>query len=318
VSTKAADVALEMMQSGYDQYAHEVMARRRSVSMEGEPPAQVAKPSKRIATFSVAYLAAFGYLKKELAEWSDISAEDIQDALERLQEMFGLAKTRKFDIQTAQAMQKPRCGCADVEDAKANVGLRAATDANLAKWRKDGVTYRAVTCPPQFTLPAFATLVDRAFAGWAKLSPLKITSTSGEPDILVGSGVFPSGQPVNFDGAGGVLAWADVPDGNDQQLRIMLDPGEIWQTNPAERGFNVVSVLAHEAGHTLGMSPHSRNPNALMSALYTGHTSPQPLDDVPRFQVRYGVAVDDPEELITLRLPKKYLLAALEEHGYKM
>ena len=81
----------------------------------------------------------------------------------------------------------------------------------------------------------------------------------------------------------------DIPNGDGQAYRA--DFGGIWIRNLSQYDPNtdhsVVSVLGHELGHTIGIA-HSQK-NALMHAVYTGHTTLQP-DDVSAAAALYPKA----------------------------
>jgi hypothetical protein len=73
---------------------------------------------------------------------------------------------------------------------------------------------------------------------------------ASECDVLIGTG---KGPQSNFDGPGGTLAWACMPDGRDSRLMLRFDDDETWTLDPMQRGVVVSVVAAHEIGHVLGL-----------------------------------------------------------------
>lgn len=246
-------------------------------------------PDKRVAAFGLSYLSAFGYLEKELDKWNDITLDDILYALGLFQSRFGLHKTKNLDVQTVRAMEAPRCGCPDVirdrhQCAKA---LKASAKRNLPRWKKTGLTYKIVTWVPGISKPDFESAVQAAFDAWTVHGNMDVRPVeTGDSDIVVTGG---RGAQSNFDGAGGTLAWAFLPAGNDAKLTMKLDLDEVWAlSTDHRRGFLIQNVLRHEIGHLFGLG-HSRQPGALMAPYYNAAVAdPISNDDVTEFQARYG------------------------------
>lgn len=273
-NTRAVDLLLKHMESG-----------ARAFPATGPTPHA---PDYRVANFSLAYLSAFGYLKNEITEWKDITLQDILLAVRDFKGRFGLLRTDAIDVPTVRAMEAPRCGCPDVirERHKCARRLMTQTRTSLPKWKKTGLTYAVTEYPPGVDRAAGDAAVAAAFAYWTRHSALTVTPAGKDkPDILIGTG---RGPQSNFDGAGGTLAWAFVPDGRDRQLQMKFDADETWVFDPAQRGFLLQTVACHEFGHLLGLD-HSRVQSALMAPHYNATIGePQPNDDVARFQTRYG------------------------------
>jgi len=244
-------------------------------------------PDKRVAAFGLSYLSAFGYLEKELDKWKDITLDDILYALGLFQARFGLQKSRNLDVQTVRAMEAPRCGCPDVirdrhQCAKA---LKASAKRNLPRWKKTGLTYSIVTWLPGISKPDFELAVELAFKAWTVHGNIDVRPDAKDPDIVITGG---RGAMSNFDGAGGTLAWAFLPAGNDAKLTLKLDLDEVWSLTPDHRrGFLLPNVLRHEVGHLFGLG-HSRKPGALMAPYYNAAVrEPISHDDIAEFQARY-------------------------------
>lgn len=245
-------------------------------------------PDERVARFSLSYLDAFGYFKDELAEWQDINLGDIANAIGQFQGMFGLKRTKTLDIKTVRAMEAPRCGCPDIVRDRhvCAKGLKRAVNASLPRWRKQGVSYTIADYLPGIQKADQDRVVAQAFSAWTKYGNLDVfPAVSGTPDIVISYG---RGQQSNFDGPGGTLAWAYLPNGSDQQLLMRFDLDESWSLTPQQRGILILNVATHEFGHLLGLD-HSRVQGALMAPYYNAAIdAPQQNDDIPRFQARYG------------------------------
>lgn len=281
----------------------------------------VHEPDKRVANFALSYLDAFGYLKNELSQWGDITLADILDGLLHFQEMFKLPKAEALTVQTVKAMECQRCGCPDVQ--RDHLGCKAmhrAIGVKLPRWKKAGLTYFIADTVPGLTTDAFAASVRSGFLAWSVYANLHVEQADGPKtaDIVIGVG---KGRQSNFDGPGGTLAWADMPDGSDKALRLTFDADEKWTLDPRETGVCVHNVMRHEIGHALGLT-HSKLPTALMTAFYNPVVrDPQQDDDVPRLLARYGIeAKSAPARPQTIDVPVRVedAMAALTRAGYKV
>lgn len=247
-------------------------------------------PDARVAKFSLSYLDAFGYLQEELDKWKDITIGDIVEAVKSFQRFFGMKRTGELTVQTVRAMEMPRCGCPDINRSRfaSYKAVRDFAAASLPKWRKSGLVYTIKDYVPGLSKPDFEQVIYNGFRAWTQHGNVEARPAQGSerPDIIISTG---QGPQSNFDGPGGTLAWAYLPDGSDQQLMMKFDLGETFILTPGDRGILIPNVFTHEAGHLWGLD-HSRVQPALMAPYYNAGTSvPQPNDDIPRFQARYGV-----------------------------
>jgi hypothetical protein len=260
----------------------------------------LAKASARTAddprevSFALQYLDAFGYLAKSLPGWEDITLADILKAVKKFQGFFGLPKTGQLTAQTVRAMETPRCGFPDVE-RKHHVEaerVKAWADSMAAAWTKRALTYAVTAYLPGLATADQDSIFKQAFASWTSLAPIEAAQTAdaATADIVIATG---QGPRSNFDGPGGVLAWAYLPDGNDQQLQMRFDIDETWIIHPTDRGIILLNVAAHEFGHNFGLN-HSQIQSALMAPYYSPLTAaPQTNDDVREFTQRYGWRTQD-------------------------
>lgn len=244
----------------------------------------------REVQFALQYLDAFGYLVHALADWDDIKLPDITRAVKQFQGVFGLARNGQLCSKTIRAMEAPRCGCPDVSRAH-HLQYRAVQKwarAMLPAWKKRGLVYAIADYLPSLAQSDVDLVVASAFAAWTQLGNVDVAQTKDptKSDIVISTG---EGPRSNFDGPGGVLAWAYMPDGNDQQLTMKFDLSETWVLGPNDRGIILLNVATHEFGHLFGLD-HSVVQSALMAPYYNAATAtPQANDDIPRFQTRYGV-----------------------------
>ena len=104
-------------------------------------------------------------------------------------------------------------------------------------------------------------------------------------DIIVTTG---KGVQHQFDGRGGTLAWAYMPQGKNEKLLMRFDLDETWVADKTNRGILLSNVACHEFGHLLGLG-HSKKSQALMAPYYNPFVSaPQADDDIPKIQKLYG------------------------------
>lgn len=238
------------------------------------------------AALAVNYLMLFGYLAKEVIE--HVSADDIARAVKAFQRLFGIKPDGLVGPRTLRAMAYPRCGCPDVVIPNTPYAkLLKAAQTNLPAWRKRDVTYYIDSYVAGLGKSDQQAIIAQAWQAWTNVCGIRVlgTGSAQSADIIITTG---SGPQDNFDGPGGTLAWAYIPDGNDRQLLMKFDMSESWSGSMSQRGILMLNVATHEFGHLLGLD-HSRVPAALMAAFYNpGVGTPQWNDDIPRVRARYG------------------------------
>lgn len=220
----------------------------------------------------VKYLKRYGYL-------SDLSVptNTFQEAVKNFQLFFHIEPDGLMGTETLHAMSAPRCCMPD-----------RLIVSDTARWNnKKELTYFVDGFVNGLGGQSVELqLIDQAFKEWAALIPLKFTkaTSSASANILIGVG---RGQAQNFDGAGGTLAWAQLPNGNNGQLRCRFDLDERFIVDPTKRGILFLNVAAHEFGHLLGLS-HSGVNGALMAPYYNASIfAPQQNDDIARIVALY-------------------------------
>jgi hypothetical protein len=158
----------------------------------------------------------------------------------------------------------------------------------ISRWDKLEITFVFVNETDK--LETEHELIRRAFGLWAERTPLTFTevSSSSEADIVVGWYIRDHGDGDPFDGPGDVLAHASFPNPYDNsQVFLHFDDEERW-VDSATQNVDLLTVAAHEIGHTLGLA-HSSDPNALMYASYSGPHRSLSEDDIAGVQALYGV-----------------------------
>jgi hypothetical protein len=163
----------------------------------------------------------------------------------------------------------------------------------ISKWAKVDIAYYFVNGTNRLEGSSEHDVVRQAFDLWAAQTPLSFTeaASQGEADIVIGwaSGDHGDGDP--FDGPGDVLAHASFPNPyDDSQVFLHFDDDERW-VNSDRQNVDLLTVAAHEIGHTLGLA-HSSEFNALMYPSYSGPHRFLDEDDIAGVQALYGAESD--------------------------
>lgn len=160
----------------------------------------------------------------------------------------------------------------------------------ITAWNKTDITYVFVNGTDQLDGDIERDLIRRAFALWSEQTVLTFTEVADRPraDIVIGWATGDHGDGDPFDGPGDVLAHASFPNPYDNgQVFLHFDDDERW-VDSETRNVDLLTVAAHEIGHTLGLA-HSSDPNALMFASYGGPRRFLGEDDIQGIQAIYGV-----------------------------
>ena len=166
----------------------------------------------------------------------------------------------------------------------------------ISKWEKADITYYFINGTSKLQGDSEREVVRQAFALWSQEAPLTFTEVTGQAnaDMVVGwaSGDHGDGDP--FDGPGDVLAHASFPNPYDNsQVFLHFDDDERWVNSDSDN-VDLLTVAAHEIGHTLGLA-HSSDPSALMYPSYSGPHRSLGADDIEGVQSLYGVASAPPQ-----------------------
>jgi hypothetical protein len=160
----------------------------------------------------------------------------------------------------------------------------------ISTWDKLDITYVFVNGTGQLEGDIERDLIRRAFALWSDQTPLTFTEVtdSSTADIVIGWATGDHGDGDPFDGPGDILAHASFPNPYDNsQVFLHFDDDERW-VDSETRNVDLLTVAAHEIGHTLGLA-HSSDPDALMFASYSGPHRFLSEDDIAGVQSLYGV-----------------------------
>ena len=206
-------------------------------------------------------------------------------ALKKYQEFHGLNVTGKLDSKTLAELDCKRCGMADLGEFSLHGN----------KWSNVNLTYGFdnYTTDSGLTQAKIHEAFAQAFAMWAAETPLSFrrVSASSSPDIRIQFVSGAHGDGSAFDGRGGVLAHAFYPPPNSGPLAgdAHFDESENWTINiPVGAGkIDLVTVAAHEFGHSLGLR-HSSVNGAMMFPSYTGPRRFLHSDDISGIRNIYG------------------------------
>src|SRR5215216_2434674 len=161
----------------------------------------------------------------------------------------------------------------------------------ISKWATTNINYYFLNGTDKLPGDTERDVIRQAFGLWAAQTPLTFSETTNENDanILVEWAVGDHGDGDPFDGPGDVLAHASFPNPYDErQVFLHFDDDERWVDSDT-RNVDLLTVAAHEIGHTLGLG-HSDDPNALMYAAYSGPHRFLDNDDVAGIEDLYGMA----------------------------
>ena len=160
----------------------------------------------------------------------------------------------------------------------------------VRKWEKRQLRWFIADWLPSLLRVHQALAYQAAFDQWARVCGLTFEQTTEreEADILFLT------RPI--DGINGTLAEAQLPYGNDEQLRVWLDVADnfsVQQPSPPDK-IDLVTIVTHEAGHLMGLG-HTNEPNNLMGKFYDPAIRSPQGDDIYEAQRRYGKPEQPPE-----------------------
>jgi peptidoglycan hydrolase-like protein with peptidoglycan-binding domain len=215
--------------------------------------------------------------------------EATAEALRRFQEFAGLEVTGEVDEATAEKMNMARCGVPDPAAALAEFTTSGR------KWATNNLRYAFQNFTPDIPNWAVSMAVEQAFALWAAYTPLRFTPVplSAGPEIIISFVAGDHGDGNPFDGPSGVLAHAYYPSVPPAPPTAIMgdahfDEAETWTvTVPPGGGIDLVTVAAHEFGHSLGLG-HSTVGTALMAPFYGGPHRFLDGDDIAGIRSLYG------------------------------
>ncbi|XP_046542817.1 macrophage metalloelastase-like [Haliotis rubra] len=257
------------------------------------------RPINLVHDFDVeGFLKDFGYMDNIPAgivgdELRSVFDRDLQikDAVKDFQYFYGLKETGEVDHKTMRMMKLPRCG---VPDKERNDDIRKKRSAFRythlgSKWSNPRLTWKLTKPTYKLRTDDQKRTIREAFKIWENVAPLRITETTGNPDmeIFFASGEHGDGRGNAFDGRSRVLAHAFGPGKAKISGDAHFDNDEDW-TLKSDHGSDMLVVAAHEFGHSLGLG-HSRDQGALMFPAYRGQDAlTLGQDDIRAIQILYG------------------------------
>jgi hypothetical protein len=237
----------------------------------------------------LAELAGFGANAVRVAAWLqrfgywEAAAERMPEAMRSLdwKAIFERAVDlvrRQHGREIADLVDRPRCGCSDIEM------LRGRGGVGLAQWPRGHVVRVHLADLPRGSLTPsdWADVFRDALTNWSSVCGFKWELVTAKPSD--GLSVFSDRE----DGPNKTLAWCELPVAGVRLYRMKLDESETWVRSG--RGIVAEAVVTHELGHGIGINhiPESKGA-ALMNPFYDEATiKPKPLD-VAEAVARYGL-----------------------------
>ncbi|GMR59789.1 hypothetical protein PMAYCL1PPCAC_29984, partial [Pristionchus mayeri] len=213
------------------------------------------------------YLQSFGYVPPSGLSSGGLKGafqdakSALKSAVKKFQEFAHLNPTGELDDATREKMAAPRCGEPDVQFI--------TSGGSAFKWRKNDLTYSIDNWSPDLPRDQIRRALAEAYGVWAAVTPLTFREVQpGQGDIKIKFGSGSHGDPWPFDGKGGVLAHATMPENgalhfDEDENWVYMDSKKIASNSYTD----FLAVAIHEGGHTLGLS-HSRDETSIMAPFY--------------------------------------------------
>ncbi len=223
--------------------------------------------------FALEYLNKYGYLNN-----SADSVQEFLNSLTRFQDFFDITVDGELGEETLNEMRLPRCSMPDF----------ITENSHQYKWTKKNLTYYIKSRVNGIAPDDFDAVVEECAKDSMEICGLKFTRTnSPNADLVLDTG---RSRREQFGSPSGVLAWSEIPMGDNRQILMKLDLAEPWTIDINKPGIYLKSVIAHEtfSGHGVGLL-HHKNKCALLFPQYQRHTNtPQKCYEIPQLQSRYG------------------------------
>uniref|UniRef100_A0A0N4ZUN3 ZnMc domain-containing protein n=1 Tax=Parastrongyloides trichosuri TaxID=131310 RepID=A0A0N4ZUN3_PARTI len=247
---------------------------------------------------AIEFLNLYGYIHNSIP-----TNKEFSHALKRFQDFNSLDVTGNLDSETLYAMDKPRCGNPDY--IKSHVHRRSKRFQTVAKWENkivDGelsLKWYIGSYTKDMSRSDLKQTVQKAFYVWSSQHKLHTVSkkfvlsfneaeSESDADIVIKFAEGDHGDQKSFDGPGSpnkgnILAHTFFPN-KQVHLKlngdIHLDDYENWVSeNSRKEGVNLLQVLIHEIGHSLGLG-HSKKKQSVMFLQYKRDHSSRPKLDI--------------------------------------
>jgi hypothetical protein len=242
-----------------------------------------------------AYLRKYGYIDSQVLDTygsrevsiaeeppaPGVFDDNTKRAVERFQEFAGIPVTGQLDQATLTMMERPRCGFPDT----ANFVIDGR------KWDHTDIKYSFRELSSDLPAGQLRQAIKDAFGLWDAASGLTFQEVGPQDNVDIVIRFVPGdhGDGDGFDGPGHILAHAFFPPPNAGQLAgdAHFDEDERWSLDIPASGTDLITVAAHEFGHSLGLA-HSQVQDALMFPFYDGPNRKLHEDDKAGIRQLYG------------------------------
>src|SRR3989304_512490 len=150
----------------------------------------------------------------------------------KFQKSIGIEVDGEIGPQTIRAMEYPRCGISDA----------LAVILELSQWKgKKLLTYEFQSYVSILSKSRQEEMFFNAVNSWKAICGISFDITrSGNSNILINASSL---RREEFGRSGGVLAWCELPQGDNRQLQLKIDDAETWTDDPVKPGIYYQSVI---------------------------------------------------------------------------